>query len=123
MLSIHCQVLQSDVGSQRFALQMENEGRRSCVAVGHFRGFERAARWIKYLMCLPSRVRLVQDVLGGGIHVAQKKFAVRGGKGNQEPVLLRKKERDDTHVFELPGGVSASDVEQVDPISMARREQ
>ena len=57
----------------------------------HFRRISFAAIWDD-LMCLPSRVGVVQDVPNGGIHIAENKFAVSVGgvERDQELVLLEK---------------------------------
>ena len=71
------QVLEVHIGSQQFALHVEDKRSVVGVPVRHFRGVGCAAVG-KDLVGLPPRVGLVQDVQDGGLHVAQHKLALVG---------------------------------------------
>ena len=99
MPRVHCQVVDGNVGCQRFALQMKNKGSVVGVSVGHFRRIS-CPTVGKDLMCSPSRVGVVQDVPNGGIHISENKFAIGSVEQNQELVLLEK---------DGPSGAESSD--------------
>ena len=72
-----CKVIKVHVGSQRFALHVEDKGRIGGVPVWHFRGVD-CTTVREDLVGLPSRVGLVQDVQDGGLHVTQYELSLMG---------------------------------------------